>query len=46
MERGAPPKKAVVANMCALVRIMFALARDAADFDASQHSKPEVPMAA
>ena len=44
--RGTPPKKAAVANMCALVRILFALARDDADFDASQHAAPEVPMAA
>jgi len=46
VERGTSPKKAVVANMCALVRIVFALARDDADFDAKQHSKPEVLMAA
>ena len=44
--RGTPKKKAVVANMCALVRILFALARDDADFDASQHTAQEVAVAA
>jgi transposase len=42
---GKPPKKAIVANMCALLHIMFALARDDADFDPSLHSTPEVRKA-
>lgn len=31
-----PPMKAVVANMCRLVRILFAMVRDASSFDASR----------
>jgi len=46
VEGGKPPKKAVVANMCALLRIMFALARDDADFNPSLHLAQEHAMAA
>jgi transposase len=42
---GKPPKKAMVANMCALLRIMFALARDDVDFDASLSLVSEVRLA-
>lgn len=38
VQRGKPATKAVVANMCALLRILFALARDGVDFDASRHA--------
>lgn len=45
--RGVAPKKAAVANVCALVRILFALARDDADFNyGTAVNELEVPTAA